>query len=132
MHASRVGRRVATTVAGLLIAGAAGLAAAPANAASPAPGGHPASAAAQPAQGTARQEPRGKVVSRLTLSIRERATSNSRYLGGLQPGSIVHLYCKVRGQNVDGNDLWYKLGDGRPGYVAARYVQNLDAVPYCR
>jgi hypothetical protein len=131
MHASRVGRRAATTVAGILIAGAATLAAAPANAASPVPSGDAAPVAAQPAQGTA-WEPRGKVVSRLTLSIRERATANSRYLGGLQPGSVVYLNCKVHGQNVEGNDLWYKLGNGRPGYVAARYVQNLSPVPYCR
>ncbi|WP_329454689.1 SH3 domain-containing protein [Streptomyces sp. NBC_01497] len=131
MHASRVGRRVATTLAGILIAGTAALAAAPANAASPVPSGDAAPVAAQPAKGTA-SEPRGRVVSRLTLSIRERATTNSRYLGGLAPGSIVYLSCKVHGQNVDGNDLWYKLGNGRPGYVAARYVQNLSPVSYCR
>lgn len=38
---------------------------------------------------------------------------------------------KVVGQNVDGNNLWCLLGNGRPGYVAARYVQNLGAVPSC-
>ncbi|MCA1220781.1 SH3 domain-containing protein [Streptomyces sp. 8L] len=130
MHASRVGRRVATTLAGILIAGAASLAAAPANAASPVPNGD-AHVAAQPAKGTAWQEPRGKVVSRLTLAVRERPTTNSRYLGGLRPGSIVSISCKVRGQNVDGNNLWYKLGNGRSGYSSARYIENLSPVPYC-
>ncbi|GAA3714853.1 SH3 domain-containing protein [Streptomyces tremellae] len=130
MHASRVGRRVATTVSGLLIAGTAALAATPANAASPVPQGDSHAAAAQPGQAPAGQ-PRGKVVARLPLSIRERATTNSRSLGSLQPGSVVYLRCKVRGQNVDGNNLWYRLGGGRGGYVAARYVQNLSPVPYC-
>ncbi|RDG35520.1 SH3 domain-containing protein, partial [Streptomyces corynorhini] len=75
---------------------------------------------------------KGKVVSRLPLHIRERATADSRSLGVLQPGAVVSLSCKVHGQNVGGNDLWYRLGDGRGGYVAARYVQNLAPVAYCR
>ncbi|MEW2544562.1 SH3 domain-containing protein [Streptomyces sp. NPDC047002] len=129
MHASRVGRRVATTVSGLLIAGAAALAATPANAASPVPQGESHAAAARPQAPAA--QPRGKVVARLPLSVRERPTTNSRYLGSLQPGAVVSLRCKVRSQNVDGNNLWYRLGGGRSGYVAARYVQNLSPVPYC-
>lgn len=129
MHATRVGRRGATALAGLLIAGAASLVATPATAASPGAGPDTASMA-QPAKAAA--EPRGKVVSRLPLSIRESATANSRYLGGIQPGAIIHLHCKVTGQNVDGNRLWYKLGNGRPGYVSARYVENLSPVAYCK
>ncbi|QIQ06590.1 SH3 domain-containing protein [Streptomyces liangshanensis] len=76
--------------------------------------------------------PKGKVVSRLPLSIRERPTTNSRYLGSFQPGTIITLYCKTRGQNVDGNNLWYLLGGSKPGWVSARYVQNLSPVSYCR
>jgi hypothetical protein len=73
----------------------------------------------------------GKVVSRITLSIREEPTSDSGYLGGLPPGTIISLHCKAHGQNVDGNDLWYLLGGPRPGWVAARYVQNLSPVHHC-
>ena len=50
----------------------------------------------------------------------------------IKPGTIIPLYCKVRGQNVDGNNVWYLLGGSRPGYVAARYVKNLSPVPYCQ
>lgn len=96
-------------------------------------GGTSASAPTSAGQQTqAAAEPRGKVISRLPLSIREKATSNSRYLGALQPGTIIALHCKVVGQNVDGNKLWYQLGNGRPGYVSARYVDNLAVVPYCK
>ncbi|WP_329395126.1 hypothetical protein [Streptomyces melanogenes] len=42
------------------------------------------------------------------------------------------LQCKKNSQNVDGNRIWYKLGAGKPGWVAARYVQNLAPVPYCK
>jgi len=73
---------------------------------------------------------KGKVVSSVTLRIRSRATTNSTALGSYAPGAVVKLACKVRGQNVGGNDLWYNLSD-RPGWLAARYVQNLGAVPFC-
>ncbi|MEW1866149.1 SH3 domain-containing protein [Streptomyces sp. NPDC088194] len=83
-------------------------------------------------QAQAAAEPQGKVISRLPLTIREMATSNSRSLGSFQPGTVIWLHCKVVGQNVEGNKLWYKLGNGRAGYVSARYVQNLAVVPYCK
>lgn len=75
-------------------------------------------------------EPRGRVTSRLTLSVRELSTSNSRLLGSLSSGSVASLRCKVVGQNVEGNKLWYRLAS-RPGYVSARYVDNLSPVAYC-
>lgn len=115
-----------------MVAGSGILAATPATATEPAiaatVAGDP------PAPGSAKAlatPPEGKVVSRMTLSIREEPTSGSVYLGGLRPGTIIPLFCKVRGQNVDGNNLWYLLGDARPGYVAARYVENQSPVPYC-
>ncbi|MFJ9030641.1 hypothetical protein ACIRQP_19365 [Streptomyces sp. NPDC102274] len=132
----RTGRRVASALAVLVIAGSGPLAATPAGAAgSPAVSSAADGSAGPPATRSAKVpvgEPRGKVVSRITLSIREEPTSRSAYLGGLRPGTVIPLFCKVRGENVDGNNLWYLLGDARPGYVAARYVENQSPVPYCR
>ncbi|MFB6978804.1 SH3 domain-containing protein [Streptomyces scopuliridis] len=136
MYRLRTGRRVASALAVLVIACSATLTAAPAGAtqaagspaASSAAGDLPATRSAKAPLGA----PKGKVVSRTTLSIREEPTSRSAYLGGLRPGTVIPLFCKVRGENVDGNDLWYLLGDARPGYVAARYVENQSPVPYCR
>ncbi|WSF37292.1 SH3 domain-containing protein [Streptomyces sp. NBC_01351] len=51
-------------------------------------------------------------------------------VGKVGHGSVVQLQCKVNGQNVDGNAIWYKLADGR-GWIAARYALNLNKVPYC-
>ncbi|MFE4367635.1 hypothetical protein ACFRMN_05140 [Streptomyces sp. NPDC056835] len=141
MNRLRTGRRVASALAVLVIAGAGPLAAGPAGAAevtdSPAvsslavssPAGDlPPTRSAKTPVG----EPKGKVVSRITLSIRAEPTSRSAYLGGLRPGTVIPLFCKVRGENVEGNNLWYLLGDARPGYVAARYVENQSPVPFCR
>ncbi|MEV6420834.1 hypothetical protein [Streptomyces sp. NPDC051662] len=137
MNRPRTGRRVASGLAVLAIIGSGPLAAAPAGAADVT--GSPAAVSAVagdplPTRSarTPVEEPRGKVVSRITLSIREEPTSRSAYLGGLRPGTVIPLFCKVRGENVDGNNLWYLLGDARPGYVAARYVENQSPVPYCR
>ncbi|MFJ7995750.1 SH3 domain-containing protein [Streptomyces sp. NPDC096310] len=145
MSALRVKSRLAAALAVLTLAGSAALAATPATATPAPPAASTESQKQEPATGRAptgasgpaaapapAAEPKGRVVSRLTLSIRERPTSNSGYLGGIRPGTVIALSCKVVGQNVDGNDLWYLLGDGRPGYVAARYVENLSPVPYCR
>ncbi|MFD7219802.1 SH3 domain-containing protein [Streptomyces sp. NPDC059892] len=136
----RTGRRVASALAVLVIACSGPLAATPAGAAWSPAGAARSPAASSAADGTPAPraakvpvgEPKGKVVSRITLSIREEPTSRSAYLGGLRPGTVIPLFCKVRGENVDGNTLWYLLGDARPGYVAARYVENQSPVPFCR
>lgn len=155
MYASHAKHRLTTALAGLLIAGSGLLAATSASAADPQPGtgpaaGKPSTTAQAPAKGTTSAngttgstaaapaapaqvaaEPKGRVVSRLPLSIRARATTQSGYLGSFPSGAVIYLHCKVTGQNVDGNNRWYLLGNGHPGYVAARYVQNLSTVPWC-
>ncbi len=121
-------RRTAAAGAAILLAGSGALlAAAPAGAHSAQPTGGDVSAApaVEPAA------PKGKVVSRLPLSIREQPKSASTFLGALKPGSVVELSCKKHGQKVDGNDLWYLLAV-KPGYVSARYVENLSPVPLCK
>ncbi|MFI1179806.1 SH3 domain-containing protein [Streptomyces sp. NPDC020799] len=117
-------RRTAAAGAAVLLAGSAALLAASPAGAEDAPAGAPAAPAAAPAA------PKGKVVARLPLSIREQPTSTSTFLGALKPGTVVELSCKKHGQKVEGNDLWYLLAT-KPGYVAARYVQNLSPVPAC-
>ncbi|WHM40844.1 SH3 domain-containing protein [Streptomyces sp. BPTC-684] len=76
--------------------------------------------------------PTGKVVANGGLWVRQDATTTSKRLNLLPKGTVTALQCKKISQNVDGNRLWYKLGAGKPGWVAARYVQNLAPVPYCK
>ncbi|MDK1475424.1 SH3 domain-containing protein [Streptomyces sp. 549] len=73
----------------------------------------------------------GKVVARSGVKIRAKATTASYALGGFNHGAHVKLACKVKGQWVHGNQIWYKLAD-RKGWVTARYVKNLKHVNYCR
>ncbi|MCX2970412.1 SH3 domain-containing protein [Streptomyces sp. TRM70308] len=73
----------------------------------------------------------GRVVAKTALNIRSRPTTHSAVLGSYRSGAKIALECKVRNQNVGGNDIWYKLYD-RQGWVTARYVKNLDHVAWCR
>lgn len=102
----------------------------------------------------------GKVISKGPLKVRSKPTTHSRVVGLLQPHSKVVIKCKEYGQPVDGNHIWYRLheekhadehnhgdwqngrgmgvhghGDkayGQERWVAARYVENLTPVRYCR
>lgn len=139
MRAPHAGQRITAALAGVLLAGAAlaspALAAGPhddtAGASKDSTSAKTTTGDAMSPQAAAKAEPKGKVVSRLPLSIRQKPTTASGYLGGVPSGAVIALSCKVNGQNVDGNKLWYLLGNGRPGYVAARYVKNLSPVPWC-
>ncbi|WP_327279985.1 SH3 domain-containing protein [Streptomyces sp. NBC_01205] len=51
----------------------------------------------------------GKVVSRGPLRIRSKPTTRSEPVGQVKPDHKVAIVCKVRGEWVDGNNLWYLL-----------------------
>ncbi|MFJ2651531.1 SH3 domain-containing protein [Streptomyces sp. NPDC087420] len=123
MYELRIKRRITAALAVAILAGSGALVATPAAATGTTPPEATTAVAALP---------KGKVIARLPLTIRERPTTNSRSLGSYQPGTIITLYCKTRGQNVDGNDLWYLLGGTKRGWVSARYVKNFSPVAYCR
>lgn len=77
---------------------------------------------------------RGKVLGNSVVYKRAAPTTRSEILGWADSGSIVRIQCKVIGQNVLGNDRWYRVPvrGGGHGYMSARYVLNLDQIPFCR
>ena len=75
-------------------------------------------------------QPYGTVISPTGVVLRAAPTTASSSLGTLAHDAKVGLDCKVHGQNVDGNDLWYKLRD-QTAWVTARYVVNTGTVPFC-
>lgn len=75
-------------------------------------------------------QPYGTVISPTGVVLRAAPTSASAELGTLAHNAQVGLDCKVRGQNVDGNDLWYRVR-GQAAWVTARYVVNTGTVPFC-
>lgn len=77
---------------------------------------------------------RGKVLGNSSVYKRAKPTTRSHILGWVKSGSIVRIQCKVIGQNVLGNNRWYRVPvrGGGHGYMSARYVVNLDRIPFCR
>ncbi|GAB2582932.1 hypothetical protein GCM10027168_14510 [Streptomyces capparidis] len=76
-------------------------------------------------------DPKGKVVSDIGLNVRAYPSTRAQKVGFVPSGKIIELKCKKIGENVRGNKRWYKLDKHDGGWVAARYVKNLDHVPWC-
>ncbi|WBB60953.1 SH3 domain-containing protein [Streptomyces sp. WMMC500] len=103
----------------------------------------PSLAAADPEGGQAQAAPvaaeanhypyRGRVLGNSVVYKRAAPTTRSDILGWAKSGTIVRIQCKVIGQNVLGNNRWYRVPvRGGYGYMSARYVLNLDQIPFCR
>ncbi|MFI7104485.1 SH3 domain-containing protein [Streptomyces sp. NPDC050161] len=85
---------------------------------------------AAPAQ-AAPAGPYGTVVAHTGLNQRQYPSMDSSGKGFLAQNAQVGLRCKVRAQNVGGNEVWYLLRD-RAAWVSAKYVVNAGVVPYCK
>lgn len=73
----------------------------------------------------------GRVVSRGPLTVRRDRTTTAATVGTLNAGQTVALACKAQGEPVDGNTVWYRLGQDPQGWATARYIKNLGPVPPC-
>ncbi|GAA4227742.1 hypothetical protein GCM10022254_16180 [Actinomadura meridiana] len=75
---------------------------------------------------------KGKVISHSRLAIRAKPTRNSTRYGWLLPGEIVDIKCWARGQSVQGNRRWYRLGISTPEWVAGKYIKIVKGkVEHC-
>ncbi|MFI8219987.1 SH3 domain-containing protein [Streptomyces sp. NPDC085932] len=86
------------------------------------------------ADAAAPAKPYGTVISPVGVKERALPTTNSAELGVLPHNAQVGLQCKVHGQSIDGNDLWYKLRNkvkDKDAWVSARYVKNTGDVKLC-
>ncbi|MEU2759896.1 SH3 domain-containing protein [Streptomyces sp. NPDC007094] len=72
---------------------------------------------------------KGRVIAKPYLLLRDKPTRSSRIVGSVEYGSVVHIFCKTRGDNVDGNNRWYLLTDGTWAWGSARYIENIGAAP---
>ncbi|GGT14065.1 SH3 domain-containing protein [Streptomyces purpureus] len=73
-------------------------------------------------------QPFGTVVSDIGVNIRKFPSTDSAVIGRINHGVEVGLHSKVHAQNIDGNDIWYRLRD-QLAWVAARHVKNTGNVP---
>ncbi len=44
----------------------------------------------------------------------------------------VGLQCKVRGQSIGGNSIWYLIRDYEDTWVSAKHVNNSGNVKFCK
>ncbi|MDX2547358.1 SH3 domain-containing protein [Streptomyces sp. WI04-05B] len=72
---------------------------------------------------------KGIVTANGGLRLRSAPNRGSAIIRVAPKGSIVTIFCKVGGENVDGNSLWYLLTDGTWAWGAARYIDNIGAAP---
>lgn len=62
------------------------------------------------------------------LNIRKGPGTGFAIIGSFPAGATVGVTCKVNGTIIDGNPRWYRLA-AQPGWISARYAQNLDGIP---
>ncbi len=72
---------------------------------------------------------KGRVTANGGLNVRTRPTTDSRIVGSNPTGRVVTIECKVNGDNVGGNRIWYKLTNAPRGYSSARYIDNIGQAP---
>ncbi|MFB8101667.1 SH3 domain-containing protein [Streptomyces sp. YIM 132580] len=72
---------------------------------------------------------KGRVIASPNLLLRDRPTRSSRVVGSVKYGTVVDIFCKTTGDNVDGNNRWYLLTDGTWAWGSARYIENIGAAP---
>ncbi|MYR95647.1 MULTISPECIES: SH3 domain-containing protein [unclassified Streptomyces] len=73
---------------------------------------------------------KGRVIAKPNLLLRDRPTRSSRVVGSVKYGTVVNIFCKTTGDNVDGNNRWYLLTDGTWAWGSARYIENIGAAPH--
>lgn len=87
--------------------------------------------AAQAATTATPARPYGTVVAGDGVIQRQYPSTDSSVKGSLAYRQQVGLRCKVRAQNIAGNDIWYLLRDNS-NWVSAKYVDNTGVVSYCK
>ena len=76
---------------------------------------------------------KGRVVARNSVVIRSGPSTRFQKVGQLNNGRVVRIVCKVRGQRIRGNAIWYKLDTRQREWVSASYVKNVGRIPrWCR
>ncbi|MFE9608872.1 SH3 domain-containing protein [Streptomyces sp. NPDC006012] len=88
-----------------------------------------ATTAAAPHGGDGPGRYRGVVTAIGGLWLHDRPGRDSRRIGFAQQGQIVSIYCQYPGGPVNGNRLWYLLGDRTWAWGSARYIRLLGPTP---
>ncbi|MGW1374301.1 SH3 domain-containing protein [Streptomyces sp. NPDC002446] len=64
----------------------------------------------------------GHVVAKEGLVVRTGPSKHYRVVGSKQYGTVVGIVCRVNGQRVEGNPVWYKLSDSSYAWSSERHI----------
>lgn len=64
----------------------------------------------------------GRVVTRTGLVVRTGPSTHYRAVGSKEYGTVVGIVCRVNGQRVKGNPVWYKLSDSSYAWSSERDI----------
>ncbi|MFE9920905.1 SH3 domain-containing protein [Streptomyces sp. NPDC005774] len=67
-----------------------------------------------------------------SLALRTSPDRGAKVIRYAHKGDVASIYCKVGGDDVQGNPLWYLLTDGTWAWGAARHIDNIGPAPRWR
>ncbi|MFI9723049.1 SH3 domain-containing protein [Streptomyces sp. NPDC052396] len=76
-------------------------------------------------------KPYGTITALTGVNERAHPSIDSTSRGVSRHRTQLALRCKVRAQDINGNNIWYQLRD-RETWVTARYVEANGEIPRCR
>ncbi|MDI9831223.1 SH3 domain-containing protein [Streptomyces sp. KAU_LT] len=79
-------------------------------------------------QGGNQQFTPGRVTAS-TLLLRSAPNRGSQVIRVVHQGDRVRIFCKTRGESVQGNGNWYLLADGIWAWGSARYIDTFGHTP---
>lgn len=79
--------------------------------------------AARPASAKSSVQARVSGTGTSGLRVRARPTTMSEQLGTLAEGELVTIACQIKGETINGNDVWNRL-DEEGGYISDAYVDG--------
>ncbi|RSM99805.1 SH3 domain-containing protein [Streptomyces sp. WAC 01420] len=69
------------------------------------------------------------VVTTNRLALRTAPNRGARVIRYAHKGEVVSIFCKVPGDRVNGNPLWYLLTDGTWAWGPAGHIDNIGPAP---
>lgn len=71
----------------------------------------------------------GVVTANGGLLLRSAPNRSSQVIRVAAQGEIVSIFCRTKGENVQGNRQWYLLTDGTWAWGSARYIDPIGSPP---
>ncbi|MFI0903634.1 hypothetical protein ACH4TE_08790 [Streptomyces sioyaensis] len=71
----------------------------------------------------------GRVVAKRGVVLRTGPSNDYRAVGSKRYGTVVAIACRLNGQEIEGNPVWYKLDDASYAWSSVRHIVHDGADP---